>query len=70
MIRVFSSPDSNDTAQITCMKDKAIKLGEYVQTGNVQKHRAWIPMTTMAITSMEYPFPTLNISEEDMISIM
>lgn len=70
MLGVFVSPDGKETAQIDFMKDKAIKLGEYIQTGHVQKHEAWIAMSTMVMKALEYLLPALNISENDMTSIM
>ena len=70
MLGVFLSPDGNDDAQIAYMKDKAVRLGEFIRTGHVQKHEAWIAMTAMALKSIEYPLPALNLSEETMISIM
>ena len=70
MLGVFLSPDGSDQKQIDHMLDKTTKLGEYINNGHVQKHEAWLALTTMALKAIEYPLPVLNLSESDMTTIM
>lgn len=70
MLGVFLAPDGNDQRQIDYLMDKSIHLGECIRAGHVQKHEAWISLQTMAMKSIEYPLPALNLSEEQLKTIM
>ena len=70
MLGVFLAPDGNDQRQFDYLMDKSIHLRECIRTGHVQKHEAWLSMKTMALKSIEYPLPALNLSQKQLKTIM
>lgn len=52
------------------MKERAIQLAEGVRTGHIQRHEAWITLTTMIMKSLEYPLAATTLSEAECTEIM
>ena len=65
MLGVYLTPNGSNEIQIKKMEEKIINMIEHVRTGHLQRHEAWIALTTMTLKSLEYALPALTLTEEE-----
>ena len=70
MLGVYLAPNGDDSHQKKVMVQKAVKFGERIRTGAIQKRNVWLAFTMMAMKSIEYPLQVLSLSEKDYKDIM
>ena len=46
------------------------KFAEYIRTGHVNRHEAWVSLTMMIMKSFEYILPAMALSQEEHRKIM
>ena len=70
MLGVWLAPDGNHKAQYEYLLEKAQQLSEYIRTGHVNRHEAWVSLNLMATKTIEYCLPATTFSEEELNNIM
>ena len=70
MLGVSLAPDGNATTQIKTVKDKMKKYAEFIRTGHLSRHEAWINLTMVALKSLEYMIPAMTLTQDQYTSIM
>lgn len=70
MLGVSLAPDGNSEKQINDIKEKMNKYVEYIRTGHVNRHEAWINLNMVAMKSLEYMLPALTLTQAQYTSIM
>ena len=70
MLGVYLTPTGSNKLQLEKLKEKATTIAEHARAGHLQRHEAWIALTTMVMKSLEYPLPTLTLAESECTKIM
>ena len=70
MLGVNLAPNGNNNAQLDIIKEKMRKYAEYIRTGHVNRHEAWISLSMMALKSFEYSLPAMTLTEKECNEIM
>ena len=70
MLGVYIAPNGSCQEQLRQMKDKARKYGELVRSNHLQRHEAWLGLTTMALKSIEYCLPATTLTKAECREVM
>ena len=70
MLGVQLAPDGNQEAQLKTATEKMRKFSEYIRTGHVNKHEAWVSLNMVAMKSLEYILPAMSLSETEYSKLM
>ena len=67
---VYLAPDGNNATQKKVLLEKMERLAEYICTGHVSRHEAWVSLSLVTMKSLEYCLPAMTLSEKDYTDIM
>ena len=70
MLGVYLAPDGNNMQQKLIMTEKMNKFSEYIRTGHVTRHEAWICLNMITLKSLVYALPAMTLTEKEYKEIM
>ena len=65
MLEVRLALDGNSQDQIRAVTEKMNALTENIRVGHVNRHEAWVALTTMMMKALVYMLPAMTISKEE-----
>ena len=70
MLGVRLAPDGNQKQQFSATKMKLKQYAEYIRTGHISRHEAWISLNMITMKSLEYMLPAMTLTEQEYNELM
>ena len=70
MLGVFMAPDGNNAKQVAYMRDKTSIWGSNIRAGNLTQTQTYLATISTIMKTIEYPLVALDLSQEEVNSII
>ena len=67
---VYLAVDGNNNQTIKELKNKVIRFGDQIRTGNLNPNEAWYALNSTIMKTIEYQLPAITLSEKEWQDIM